>query len=72
MCDHVMGQRWTGVSLSASLGQMWISMNADVCARCILRSLHDAASNVFMMVSIRNNVGLMRISKVVSLALPSS
>jgi hypothetical protein len=29
MCDHVMGQQGTSVSLSASLGEMWIGMNAD-------------------------------------------
>ena len=42
MCDHVMGLRGTGVSLSASLGQMWISMNADAC-------VPGASSDLFMM-----------------------
>ena len=48
MCAHVMGQQGTSVSLSASLGEMWISMNADgilrpLCARASDLFIHDAA-----------------------------
>jgi hypothetical protein len=59
MCDHVMGQQGTGVSMSASLardsGEMWISMNADgtspISWRCSQQCFQDDFNLLVMVTS---------------------